>query len=359
VRLSSYKLRCASLKNLSVTSLTDTSSIEFSIVVPLYNKASEISRCLCSVLRQTIANFELIVIDDGSTDGGDIVVRSLQDPRLRLLRQENQGLAITRNHGVQIARSSIVAFLDADDEWLPNHLEDIARLVQLHPSAGLFSTGFWLDRGGGWRRSVRLAEKHLKPDTCLIADYFSIPDGKTLPSALAVRRDALITAGGFRTMFGEDIDLLLRMAAMFPMAYNSEPTVIWHLDAKNRMCIEEAANMKTHQPDSLLPSLNIVESLDRIPRETKSKARNYVAARERKAIIDTMKRGRRDHAAYLYKRWQKEYKKRSIGTALILTMPSLAPKLFGRCGDFLRRAKNTAHYVIEQPKCISVFGSRR
>jgi glycosyltransferase involved in cell wall biosynthesis len=338
----------------------DMASPEFSIVVPLYNKVSEIRRCLCSVLNQTYPNFELIVIDDGSTDGGDAAVRSFQDSRVRFLQQENQGVAIARNNGAQVARSSIITFLDADDEWLPHHLEEVARLVKLHSSAGLFLTGFWLDRGGGWRRRIRLAKKHMKPGSCLIADYFSVPDGKiTLPSAAAFRRDALIEAGGFRTMFGEDVDLWLRMAAMFPVAYNSEPTAIWHLDVKNRRCIEEAANGKRHRPNSLLPSLNTVESLDRIPGETKSKARNYVAVREREAIIDTMKRGRRDHAAYLYKRWQKEYKRRSIGTALILTLPSLVPKLFGRCGDFLRRAKNTVHYVIEQPKSISVFGSRR
>jgi glycosyltransferase involved in cell wall biosynthesis len=341
----------------SVTLLKDITSIEFSIVVPLYNKAPEIARCLRSALSQTTTNFELIVIDDGSTDGGDAVVRSFQDSRVRFLQQENQGVARTRNHGVQVARSSIIAFLDADDEWLPNHLEEVARLVKLHPNAGLFLTGFWLDRGGGWRRSIRLAKKYMKPGSCLVADYFSVPDGKiTLPSASAFMRDALIAAGGFRTMFGEDVDLWLRMAAMFPTAYSSEPTAIWHLDVKNRRCIEEASNGELHQPNSLLPSLHVVESLDRIPAETKFKARDYVARREQRAILDTMQRGQREHAVYLYERWQEEYKKESIETALLLKLPSMAPKLFGRCGDFLRRAKSTAHYVIEQPKSVKLFG---
>jgi hypothetical protein len=248
--------------------------------------------------------------------------------------------------------------LDADDEWLPNHLEEVARLVKLHPRAGLFLTGFWLDRGGGWRRSIRLAKKYMNPGSCLITDYFSVPDGKlTLPSASAVRKDALIAAGGFRTMFGEDVDLWLRMAAMFPIAYSSVPTAIWHLDVKNRRCIEEAANGKLHQPNSLLPSLRIVESLDRISKETKCKARDYIARREQKAILDTLQRGQREHAIYLYERWQEEYKRESIGTTLLLKFPSLASKLLGRCGDFLRRAKSTAHYVIEQPKSTRIFGN--
>jgi hypothetical protein len=307
-------------------------------------------------LSQTTTNFELIVIDDGSTDGGDAVVRSFQDLRLRFLQQENRGLAQTRNNGVEAARSSIVVFLDADDEWLPNHLEEIARLVRLHPEAGVFATGFWLDRGGGWRRSVRLAESYMRPGTALIDDYFSIPDGKILPSASAVTKEALLAAGGYRPMFGEDVDLLLRMAAMFPIAYTSKPTAVWHLDVKNRMCLEEAVNGKMHQPNSLLPSLHIVESLDRIPTETKCKARDYVARREQKAILDTMQRGQREHAVYLYERWQEEYKRESIGTIFLLKLPSLAPKLFGRCGDFLRRAKSTAHYLIEQPKSVRIFG---
>ena len=329
---------------------------DFSIVVPLYNKAAEISRCLRSALGQTYANFELIVIDDGSTDGGDAVVRSFQDRRLRFLQQENQGLAETRNNGVRAAKSPIVAFLDADDEWLPTHLEEVARLVRLHPEAGTYCTGFWLDRGQGWRRRVRLAARHLKSRTALIADYYSIPDGKILPSASAVRKDALIAAGGYRTMFGEDIDLLLRMAAMFPVAYTPQATAIWHLDAGNRICIKDAAEMKLHQAGSLLPSLRAVESLDRIPIETRYKARNYVAARERKAIVDTLLQGHRQHAANLYERWQQEYGKRWIAAALILSAPDLALKMFGRCADFLRRARSMAQYAMEQSASRKVFG---
>ena len=329
---------------------------DFSIVVPLYNKVAEISRCLRSALGQTYENFELIVIDDGSTDGGDEVVRSFQDQRLRFLQQANQGLAETRNNGTRAAKSPIVAFLDADDEWLPTHLEEVARLVRLHPEAGIYCTGFWLDRGRGWRRRVRLAARYLEFKTSLIADYFSIPDGKILPPASAVRKDAVVAAGGYRTMFGEDIDLLLRMAAMFPMAYTPQATAIWHLDAGNRMCIKEAVEVKLHQPGSLLPSLRVIESRHRISLETRCKARDYVAARERKAIFDTLLQGHRQHAADLYERWRQEYGKRSIAAALSLSAPGLALNLLGRCVDFLRRAKSMALYAVEQSECRKVFG---
>lgn len=338
------------------TPLRDMTTPDFSIVVPLYNKGSEISRCIRSALGQTYANFELVVVDDGSTDGGDAVVRSFRDCRLRFLRQENRGLAETRNNGVRAAIAPVVVFLDADDEWLPTHLQEMARLVQLHPEAGVYCTGFWLDRGRGRRRRIQLATRYLRPRTSLIADYFSIPDGKTLPSASAVRKDALMTAGGYRTMFGEDIDLLLRMAAMFPVAYTPQATAIWHLDAGNRMCIKEAVEVKLHQPASLLPSLRVVENLDQISITTRCKARDYVAAREKKAIFDTLLQGHRQHAAELYGQWQQEYGKRSIATALILIVPRLALKVAGLCRVFLRRAKSATQYAMEQPECRKVFG---
>jgi glycosyltransferase involved in cell wall biosynthesis len=337
--------------------LKDMATPDFSIVVPLYNKISEISRCLHSALTQTYENFELIVIDDGSTDGGDVVVRSFQDRRLRFLQQENRGVAETRNIGVQAAKAPVIVFLDADDEWLPTHLEELARLVRLHPEAGIYSSGFWLDRGQGWRRRVRLAPHYLKPKSSLINDYFSIPDGKTtLPSAFAVRKEALIAAGGYRTMFGEDIDLLVRMAAMFPVAYTSKTTAIWHLSAGNRRCVAEAEEVKLHAPGSLLPSLRRIESMDHIPSKTRRKARDYVAARERKAVFDTLLHGHRQHAAYLYDVWKREYKKQSIATVLIFVVPDLALKVLGRCVEFLRRAKSVAQYAMEQPESRKVFG---
>jgi hypothetical protein len=202
-----------------------------------------------------------------------------------------------------------------------------------------------------------LATRYLSPWTSLIADYFSIPDAKILlPTASAVRRDALIASGWFRTMFAEDIDLLLRMAAMFPVAYTPQATAIWHLNVANRMCIKQAVEVKLHQPGSLLPSLRVIESLDRISLETRCKARGYVAARERKAIFDTLLQGHRQHAVSLYDRWQQEYRKRSIATALILSAPDLALKVFGRCVDFLRRAKSMTQYAVEQSESRKVFG---
>jgi Glycosyl transferase family 2 len=93
------------------------------VVVPLYNKESTIGRALTSILAQTVAVTEILVINDGSTDGSCEVVRSFSDGRMRLIDQENAGPAAARNRGLQEATGSFIAFLDADDEWYPSFIE--------------------------------------------------------------------------------------------------------------------------------------------------------------------------------------------------------------------------------------------
>ena len=98
-------------------------SPQVSIIIPLYNKAPYLARTLTSIQRQTFSDFEIIVVDDGSTDGGADIVRALNDARVRLIRQHNLGPGAARNAGITAARAEFVAFLDADDEWLPGYLE--------------------------------------------------------------------------------------------------------------------------------------------------------------------------------------------------------------------------------------------
>jgi len=94
----------------------------------LYNMEKSIGRTLKSILMQTLQDFEVIVVDDGSTDDGAREVSKFDDPRICLIRQENQGVSAARSRGIREARSDLVAFLDADDEWLPTFLETILRL---------------------------------------------------------------------------------------------------------------------------------------------------------------------------------------------------------------------------------------
>ena len=109
-----------------------------SVVMPLFDKADRVGAAVASVLAQGAEDFELLVVDDGSRDGGGAVVRAVGDPRVRLLRQENRGAAAARNRGIAAARGRLVAFLDADDAWDAGFLGTVLELEREFPQGLLF-----------------------------------------------------------------------------------------------------------------------------------------------------------------------------------------------------------------------------
>ena len=108
----------------------------------MYNKKKYISRAVNSVLKQIYTNFELIVIDDGSTDNGANEVQKNKDNRIKIIHQNNQGVSAARNRGIDEAKGELVAFLDADDEWKHNFLVTIITLREKYPQAGAFATAY-------------------------------------------------------------------------------------------------------------------------------------------------------------------------------------------------------------------------
>src|SRR5919112_584138 len=108
----------------------------FTIVTPVFNKREMLREAVLSAVGQSYREFELILIDDGSTDGSLESVADIDDPRLRILRQANGGASAARNAGLAAARHPWVAFLDADDWWLPGHLAELDRIRSHHPDAG-------------------------------------------------------------------------------------------------------------------------------------------------------------------------------------------------------------------------------
>ena len=101
-----------------------------SVVIPLYNKEHQIAETLRSVLEQTFQDFEVVIVDDGSTDKSSEEALKIRDPRIRFVRQENAGVSAARNRGIEEARFDLIAFLDADDRWKPEYLQ-----TQYDPSA--------------------------------------------------------------------------------------------------------------------------------------------------------------------------------------------------------------------------------
>ena len=114
-----------------------------SVIIPLYNKEVYIKETIESVLNQTFQSFEIIVVNDGSNDGGPAIVNAFNDERIKLISTANGGVSSARNIGVAKSNYEFVAFLDADDKWLPNHLENINNLIVLYGKvADVFVTNY-------------------------------------------------------------------------------------------------------------------------------------------------------------------------------------------------------------------------
>lgn len=145
----------------------------------------------------------MIVVDDGSTDGGAEVVGAFDDPRIRLIRQENRGVSAARNRGIEAARAELVAFLDADDEWMPRHLEALLRLREKYPQAGAYGTAYLLQENGSTARVPPFsAEIPPEPWEGLLPNYYRDAIRGTPPissSIVAVPRRILNEVGGFNT----------------------------------------------------------------------------------------------------------------------------------------------------------------
>ena len=119
----------------------------FSVDIPLYNKRNAITRTIRSVLDQTVRDFELVVVDDGSTDDSYSVVSRIDDERIRLIHKENGGVSSARNVGIKASKSSYVALLDGDDYWAPTFLEEQSALIEEFPKAGLWGVNYAFVKG--------------------------------------------------------------------------------------------------------------------------------------------------------------------------------------------------------------------
>jgi hypothetical protein len=205
-----------------------------SVVIPLYNKAATIEATVRSVLAQTWSEFELLVIDDGSSDGGAALVQAIRDPRLRLVAQPNAGVSAARNRGAELARHELIAFLDADDLWDPWHLDDLARLATAHPLATLYATAYTVIAEHGAARPIRLRSWSHDSEFGLIEDYFRDIVEIEHPvhvSAAMVRRSRFFAAGGFPVgvKAGEDLIACARLACAGPLAYARRPSASYRL----------------------------------------------------------------------------------------------------------------------------------
>ena len=200
--------------------------MKFTAVIPLYNKAEHIGRALRSALSQTCQDFEVIVVDDGSTDGGGDIVRGFNDTRIHLIRQDNAGVSAARNLGIAEARGKWIAFLDADDAWKPHYLETIWSLTDKYPKAGAYATGYEIVLPSRKVIRPKYADLPSAPWDGLLPSYFrsSMGFAPVWTGATTVPRQIFQEVGGFAAgvPLGEDVDMWGRIALKYSFAYSSE-----------------------------------------------------------------------------------------------------------------------------------------
>ncbi len=219
--------------------------LTISVVIPLYNKQNNIAHTLESVFRQQRLPEEIIIIDDGSTDNSVDVVSSFIDENknmplamdgIRIVHQRNQGVSAARNLGIKVANNRYIAFLDADDSWLPQYLSQIEELYELNVSCEVLATAYQYCIGSkGYRQALY---RHPNNQN----NYFSMVSEGDLPfnaSSVCISKSLLKKLEGFPVgeHMGEDQELWQRAVLMSEVAYSPLQLSVYHVADNNRACV--------------------------------------------------------------------------------------------------------------------------
>ena len=206
-----------------------------SIIVPLYNKEQQVEASLQSVLQQTWQDFEIVIVDDGSTDGSVSVVRAIEDSRIRIIQQTNAGVSAARNRGIEEAHGELIAFLDADDKWKPDYLATQMTLAEKYPQCDVFATNYEFRDQNGKVSPTIIRHLPFQETDGVITNYFKVASCSHPPlwtSAVMVRKSAIQSVGDFPVgvKSGEDLLTWARLAVRYKIAYSKTPGAIFAVE---------------------------------------------------------------------------------------------------------------------------------
>lgn len=198
---------------------------KISVVIPLYNKENFIKKTLDSVLQQTFTDFEVIIVNDCSTDNSDKIILEYKDERIKKVEHKtNKGLSAARNTGILNSNSDYIAFLDADDIWEPEYLAVINDLIQNFPEANAYATNYFEDINGKKYKPYN-SSLFLSEDYSGTLDFFEMNLQKVLfvPSSFCVKKSTFDTIGLYdeNINFCEDVDLNIRLNLHFQIAFSN------------------------------------------------------------------------------------------------------------------------------------------
>lgn len=306
----------------------------FSVVIPLYNKQSHVKETIQTVLAQTFQDFEIVVVNDGSKDDSVKIVQSIEDRRIRIIHQENQGVSVARNKGIKESSAEYIAFLDADDIWLPDFLKVIYDLTIQFPNAGMFSTQYEKMDNAGNKTAIKLKYLPSKEYVGIIPNYFKsvvLGDNIVWTSALCIPKKVFIENNIWFPVgekYGEDQHVWARVAMLFDIAYNTKVCALYMIEAENNTIVNI---LKEKDPHESILSLRAYR--DSIKDEEKLKYFDkYIEKNIINFIILNMERDDKKYALKQFLAY-----KMSMKNIFLLSVLFLIPYKFY---PFLKRIKN-------------------
>ena len=224
--------------------------MKFSVIIPLYNKAPYIRKALESVFAQTYTDFELIIVDDGSTDDSAAIAEectrtsSLSPLAFRLIKQPNAGVSAARNNGVVHAQGDYLAFLDADDWWEPTYLEQMARLIEDYPDAGLYGMNYIYYKPGKTRVALKCKTGYINYPK----EYYEGSAMMIFTSSSSMPKKVFNEMGGFPIgiKLGEDFLLWAKTAMHYPVAFCEDALAYYNNDVP----VNLRATRNLHHPNN-------------------------------------------------------------------------------------------------------------
>ena len=228
---------------------------KFSVIIPVFNRENFIKRAVESVLNQSYKNFELIVVNDGSTDKTLDVIKNYP---IKIISQENRGVSSARNRGIKASYGDIITFLDSDDEWKKDKLKIQANFFMNNPEYKIHQTDeIWIKNG----KFLNKKRIHQKKEGYIF--YDSLHLCLISPSAVAIKREIFDEVGLFREDFEvcEDYELWLRITKKYPVGFSPEKMVIKHGGHKDQLSQKYFA-MDRWRVKALLPFCDDKKALE-------------------------------------------------------------------------------------------------
>ena len=220
----------------------------FSVIIPLYNKESFIEKTLECVLNQTFKDFEIIIVNDGSTDASLEKIKKFTDNRIKIFQQENQGVSVARNKGMEMAEGEYFCFLDADDEWKNDYLENLFFTIKKFPDAGMYCSRYKTKIADGkytFCKFIDISEEY----EGYIKDFFwsSFQNRIALTSAVCIYKNVFKKIGGFdkKISSGQDLDYWIRISLKHNVVICKNTTVIYNFLQTNKSLSRSDINKKT------------------------------------------------------------------------------------------------------------------